>query len=86
MTLSRRCSTPIGPRRGTTVIDRMAEVFSDMEIDAIAEWYEAQRDEVRHPRHACTAIQWNRILSSSRGGGFPLRSICPPRWRKGLPT
>jgi cytochrome subunit of sulfide dehydrogenase len=30
-------------QRSATVMDRIAKGFSDMEIDAIAEWYQAQR-------------------------------------------
>ena len=30
-------------QRGATVMDRIAKGFSDAEIDAIAEWYQAQR-------------------------------------------
>jgi sulfide dehydrogenase cytochrome subunit len=30
-------------QRSATVMDRIAKGFSDAEIDAIAEWYQAQR-------------------------------------------
>jgi sulfide dehydrogenase cytochrome subunit len=30
-------------QRGATVMDRIAKGFSDAEIDAIADWYQAQR-------------------------------------------